>query len=375
MGDSIAKPPKPYREFPMYAHASKRWAAKIGGVTRYFGHWRDWEAALERYQYEVHFYKVGRTPPPRDVKALTVGDMVNKYLEHAENRVHSSELAPRTWLDSKRAGVLLVSSLGRHTTVESLTPNDFARLRSELAKRVALSTVLITIQRCRVFFAWALKNNHIRAKANFGSGFDKPTAMSLEREKQERPVRFYSIEDLTTLYKAATPQMRCLMLLGLNGGFGNKDIGTMEAKHIQDGWIRFTRSKNQVDRECPLWVETIQAIEGTRQSGSGKLVFLSPTGESWHKGESNSHLIVAFKQLNEECGVYKHGRGFYALRHNFRTIANGLNDERGTARIFGHQKKSMADAYIHGCFDPERLKTIVEHVRKWCLPMLKAVAE
>ncbi len=373
MLDSIVKPPKPYPEFPMYPHASKRWAAKIKGVTRYFGHWRDWESALDRYQYEVHFFKLGKTPPPRDIQALQVGDMVNLYLEYANNLVRSGELARRTWIDSKRAGELLIASLGRYTTVESLEPKDFAKLRSELTKRVSLATVLITIQRCRVFFNWAVKNEHIPKPPRFGGGFDKPTVQSLEKEKSDRPIRFFCIEELTTLYKAASPQLRCFMLLGLNCGFGNGDIGKMEAKHVQGDWIRFPRPKTQVKRECPLWLETIQAIEATRQTlGKSNLVFLSSTGGSWHKNESSSSLCIAFKNLQKECGLHNPGRGFYSLRHNFRTAADGSRDRVAIDLIMGHKDPSMGANYRHGV-EPERLQAVVDHVRKWALPMLNAV--
>ena len=31
------KPSKPYPEYPLYAHATKRWAKRIRGVIHYFG--------------------------------------------------------------------------------------------------------------------------------------------------------------------------------------------------------------------------------------------------------------------------------------------------------------------------------------------------
>ena len=41
-------PVKPRKDFPLYAHASGRWAKKVRGVTRFFGPWDDPQGAIEQ---------------------------------------------------------------------------------------------------------------------------------------------------------------------------------------------------------------------------------------------------------------------------------------------------------------------------------------
>ena len=57
------RPAKPRPDFPLFAHATKRWAKKINGKLHYFGPWNDPEAAEENYnrqKQELHENRKGR---------------------------------------------------------------------------------------------------------------------------------------------------------------------------------------------------------------------------------------------------------------------------------------------------------------------------
>lgn len=373
---SSVKPDKPYPDFPLYAHASGRWAKKIKGRTLFFGQWADWQSALERFQYENDYLQQGKTPPPRNQTALTVGELVNGMLEHRETKVSSGEMSQRTWDDYKRSGEMLIATLGRHVSVESLAPNDFAGLRNKLSKKMGLVALGNEIGRCRVFFNFAYKNQMVEKPVSMGLSFAKPTKKSLKREKQSKVAKVFSVDELRLLYHQADAQMKCFILLGIGGGMGNADIGQIEQRHIQGGWVVFPRPKTLVDRTFPLWPETEKSIRLARQTRHPELPYLFATkyGQAWHKDSASSPLSAEFKKLCEECEVYQEGRGFYALRHTFRTVADGCRDIVAINHVMGHSDHSMGENYREW-IEPERLQAVVDFVYEWVRPMFRKPAK
>ena len=56
------RPNKPYPDYPLFAHASGRWAKKIKGKLHYFGYWSkgvSWQQALDQFIAERDYLFLG----------------------------------------------------------------------------------------------------------------------------------------------------------------------------------------------------------------------------------------------------------------------------------------------------------------------------
>src|SRR5262245_30595997 len=94
------KPPKPYPEFPLYAHAAGYWAKKVRGQVYYFGPWADPDAALAKYLEQRDALHAGRKVRESSAGA-DVRELCNRFLASKQSLVDHGELSPRSWDDYK----------------------------------------------------------------------------------------------------------------------------------------------------------------------------------------------------------------------------------------------------------------------------------
>ncbi len=404
--DRESKPKKPYPEFPLFPHASGRWAKKIRQKLHYFGKTADdpkGSAALERFNREWPYLSEGRTPPPVDAgEFCTMRDLCNEFLTAKQNRLKAGELSPRTFRQYHETTDLLIEEFGKDRRVDDLRPDDFERLRKRLADRYGAVGLKGTINLCRIIFKYAHDQRRIKEPVSYGQSFSRPSAKSLRKSRNEAGPRLFERHELLTILDAldgkpievegeekpvkltADPALTAMVLLGVNAGFGNTDCASLpqSAVDLAGGWIEFPRPKTEIERRIPLWPETVaalmEAIEHrvkAKNRGDEELCFLTKQGNPWVRVQQkadDSGKLVPIDALSQRfanlLGKLKingrRGLGFYTLRHVFETIAGESRDQVAVNAIMGHVDTSMAAVYRERISD-ERLQAVVEVVRQW----------
>ena len=130
---SADKPPKPYADFPLFPHATGRWAKKIWGKLHYFGPWDNWQAALTLYQKQAGDLHAGRKPR-EEVDGLTVQDLGDRFLASKRHLVDTREIVERTLEDYEKTCERVIEAFGARRLVDDLGPDDFEALRKQPRK-------------------------------------------------------------------------------------------------------------------------------------------------------------------------------------------------------------------------------------------------
>jgi len=233
--------------------------------------------------------------------------------------------------------------------------------------RICVTTANLYILHVRMLFKWAeevhglesvrlgcIKMFSVNRKAKAGHG-----------RKQNRDV--ISWEELEKLFRAADGVDIALLLLGINCGFGNMDIGTLKRVDVdlEAAMVSHSRSKTGVMRQLVLWPQTVsvlkQYLKHHRGTPSKKqyedLFFIGKRGHPlcWEridpdgKFRRSDAIKNRFVRLYKKAGLIRlYGRGFYSLRHTFATIIGiSSHDLREVQAVLGHKRIATQNIYRH----------------------------
>ena len=253
-------------DFPLFPHARGYWAKKVRTASS------TTLARCRPTRRELLHCKngwmrrttllAGRVPRAKR-EGLTIKYLLNHFLTAKQARVDSGEILSQSWDEYHATCKLIEKTFGLDRFVDDLRVEDFQQLRSLMAKKWGPARLTNQIQRVRSVFKYAYDNELIDKPIRFGSEFKKPSAKTMRKERAKRGPRLYQPKELKALPEAASPQIKAMILLGVNAGFGCTDCATLplHALDLKGGWVNYPRPKTGVSRRCPLWPETIDAIK------------------------------------------------------------------------------------------------------------------
>ena len=346
-----SKPSKPSPAYPLFPHDNGQWCKKIKGKAHYFGKWEDSQEALEKYLAEKDYILAGVAKPTQG--GHTVLEVCDRFLVARAADVETGELSARTYKDYTK-NCQLISDIAGEWTMESMTPENWRELRSGLAKGVGTTTLGNRVRQARVAlrFFEEISGEPIR----FGKGFREPSAKAKRQARSEAGDRTHTAAEILGAIKATrSPQMKAMILLGINCALGNEDCGrlTWDKVDLDGGWHSFGRPKTYIPRRAKLWGRTVQSLKVLQENSTSELVFLTKYGNPW------SSTSIAHEAL-------KLGLTFYNLRRTFRTIADSTLETMAIRMVMGHASadRDMDARYIQRIGD-ERLKLVADFVEAW----------
>lgn len=388
----ITKPEKPSKDFPLSPHSSGKWQKKIGGKLYYFGQWAKREngelvrvegdgSREAKKEYDTWLYQRlhGRKEMSEADAEMSIGRLCNQFRKMKMDAMEVGKLSPSTYTDYVQATDLITDTFDSKRLVVTLGPLDFQKLRYAMDKRWdspdRISKFVTTV---RSVFKYAAESKLISGPVSFGPQFAKPSQTEFRKYKKKGGKRLFTAKEIGELLNGreekgkkvdgAGDQLRAMILLGINCGFGNTDCGTLpiSAVDLKGLMIDFPRPKTAIDRRCPVWPETVAALRKVIQPNKHGLVFVTEWGNPWVNGSTDAVSKEFTKVLKRLKINGRRSLGFYSLRHTFQTVSDETLDFPAISFIMGHAPTGMAARYRER-IDDKRLKTVSDHVRKWLI--------
>jgi integrase len=331
-----AKPSKPYPDFPPTPPGAGRRRSAVRCTTSAPGRI---PTTPSRGTSNRRTHCTAAASP--DPEALTVKALANAYLNHKQALLDAGELSPRTESNYKEAADLIVAEFGRQRVVADLGPDDFAALRNKMAKKWGPVRVRDFVQRVRSVFKYGFDTGLMPTPMRFGPRFARPSKKPVRLNRACKGPRMFEALEIRRMLgcppwlPAAGPPLAAMILLGVNCGFGNADVGTLplSALGLDGGWVNYHRPKTGITHRCALWPESVAAIREAlaarpepKDPAHAELVFVTKYGGSWHKAIEDYPVSKEMRTLLDALGINGH-RNFYTLRHTFETVGGEAKDQ------------------------------------------------
>ncbi len=364
------------QDSPLCFHKATGYYIKTVKGRRYYLS-KDENEALRIWQLHKESFRLGIDPRKEDPTpdgSKTLRDCVNEFLTAKECQVTSGEIKQRTFDDLHATCGRMVEFWGGHRAVVTLRPAHFTAYKAKTAETRNVVSLTNEITRVRQVFIWCAKSKLIAGEPDFGPEFVRSSPQAIRRHRNRREDPTLTRKEILGAMVELGLHFRAMAWLGINCGFTPSDCAELPLNGVdlENGWISFPRPKTEVNRLCPLWPETLQALRESqawrvpnKTSDAAGRFFTTYRGSAL--SEMDQPVTRRFTEALKRIEAHRSGKSFYSLRHSFATKAREANDDTAVRVIMGHKDQSILDEhYTHG-FDRSRLLRVANHVRNWLL--------
>ena len=366
--------------------------------------------------------RIGEAAPrverPEDI---TVETIANAFLTRKLKQVEAGRVKRETYEEYLEAVQSFVDHAGADRRFRNLSPVVFSDYADGLSGRFGLARLKKYIIIVRMMFRWAGPPQAgvglVPTVPAYGEAFKLPSRAEFRREanlarqrhgpkrytpaeireqldgkvvavKRRRVIHGKVVKDVQKRRRKPSAALKAMILLGLNGGFGNRDCAFLPTTIAEpatrgDEWMDYARDKTGVQRLFWLWPETRAAMEAwwkVRQrikpaKGSialwgeerefKDLFFLTVDGRPFIDGKKDQ-VGMRYLRLLEALG--QPSRGFRSLRRTCRTKLAETGQELAIDLIMGHADDAADMAKVYTVeVSKEIIKQVCQHGRQGLL--------
>ena len=244
-------------DFPLFPHATNRWAKKVRGKLEYFGSVTadpEGKAALDKWLNQKDALLAGRRPRVSR-EGFTVREICNRFLTNRQDKMRAGELSPVSFADYHATCAKIVKAFGTARIVDDLDASDFEHFRRSMAKRWGPVTLSKrnppyprSVSLCRA------KPVGRRAYSLRAASSSRHRAACCGRNGRARGCECSRPNELRAILDEAETPLKAMVLLAINTGLGHYDITCLPSKaiNLKTAWLDYPRQKTSIGRRCPL---------------------------------------------------------------------------------------------------------------------------
>lgn len=339
-----------------------RWRKIIDRKARYFGKVdpknvsRSYREAEIRY-FEFHAAREVKQPIELAVNKLSVGDFAERYLQSCFSKYERDDISA-AWFEKVRINAChFVEYLKPGMPLAMLNETKLDDYRNYVLslphstvtnKPISPHTAKARLDIVVYMLKWGYQMYLLDSLPRNLARYSKITI-------PEPRVNRFSLDEINTLYSAASERTKIYMLLGLNCAFGQADLASLRVGEVDiaEGRIIRKRTKTSIHSEFKLWPLTVEMLKkhGNLDGEPTDRVFLSKSGHPLvreyfvdDKFRRTDAIRSAFFRLMKKTKMPNH-RGFYSLR---KTAASEIEaiDPAVTEMFLAHSEKAMKKHYV-----------------------------